>query len=508
MTVAAPPRPILQMEGITKDFPGVRALSGVTFSCLPGEVHALVGENGAGKSTLMRVLSGVYPDYEGTITISGQHVRFASTRDAERAGISIIHQELNLVDGLSVAENIFLGREPSRFGLVDFGRMNAQARALLAELGMELDPRTPVRALSVGQQQMVEIAKALSVDARIIVMDEPTSALTEHEVEALFSIVRGLRQRGVTVIYITHKIDEIFLIADRVTVLRDGHLVGTRRVSEVTRNELVSMMVGRPLSNMYPERTPRPGRVALEVLNWSLEDPIVRGRYILRDVSFSVREGEILGIAGLMGAGRTELVESIFGAHPGRRSGRVRLWGKEISIGSPQDAIRHGIGLVTEDRKRTGLVLQMTVTHNITLAHLRALCRMGLIDFGAERRVAQTQAQRMRLRAAGLGVLVSTLSGGNQQKVVLGKWLATSPKVLFLDEPTRGIDVGAKAEVYSIMSELAASGMAIVMVSSELPEILGMSDRILVLHEGRVAGELSREEASEERIMFLATGGE
>lgn len=508
MTVAAPPLPILQMEGITKDFPGVRALSGVTFSCLPGEVHALVGENGAGKSTLMRILSGVYPDYEGTITISGRHVRFASTRDAERAGISIIHQELNLVDGLSVAENIFLGREPSRFGLVDFGRMNAQARTLLAELGMELDPRTPVRALSVGQQQMVEIAKALSVDARIIVMDEPTSALTEHEVEALFGIVRGLRQRGVTVIYITHKIDEIFLIADRVTVLRDGHLVGTRRVSEVTRNELVSMMVGRPLSNMYPERTPRPGRVALEVLNWSLEDPVVRGRYILRDVSFSVREGEILGIAGLMGAGRTELVESIFGAHPGRRSGRLRLWGKEISIGSPQDAIRHGIGLVTEDRKRTGLVLQMAVIHNITLAHLRALCRMGLIDFGAERRVAQTQAQRMRLRAAGLGVLVSTLSGGNQQKVVLGKWLATSPKVLFLDEPTRGIDVGAKAEVYSIMSELAASGMAIVMVSSELPEILGMSDRILVLHEGRVAGELGREEASEERIMFLATGGE
>lgn len=501
---------ILRMEGITKDFPGVRALDNVTFEVRRGEVMALVGENGAGKSTLMKILSGVYPQYEGRIILDGEERRFHTTRDAEAAGVAIIHQELNLIPGLSVAENIFLGREPTRWlpGLVDWRTMRSEAAGLLSRLDLPLDPRTLVRDCSIGQQQMVEIAKALSLDARIIVMDEPTSALTEHEVDQLFSIIGQLRAQGVTVIYISHKIDEIFQIADRVTVLRDGMTVGTREVGEVDHNAVVAMMVGRELTQMYPPRKAKPGRVLLEVSGWSVEDPAKRGSWLVRDVSFTVRAGEIVGLAGLMGSGRSELVESLFGAPKGRVSGTARIDGVPLDTSSPSASIRQGLALVTEDRKRTGLVLGMSVGKNISMASLRELCRLGVINFRAERQLVDRQITDLRLKTPSRETIIDNLSGGNQQKAVVAKWLATRPRVLIVDEPTRGIDVGAKAEIYKLMNDLTERGIGILMVSSELPEILGMSDRILVLHEGRLAGELSREEATQEKVMFLATGGQ
>jgi len=499
---------ILQMRGITKDFPGVRALDNVDFAVREGEIHALVGENGAGKSTLMKILSGVYTDYQGQIILRGEVVRFHSTRDAERAGIAIIHQELNLVLGLSVAENVFLGREPARYGLLNWRKLYEDTRALFSKLDLDLDPRRLVRDCSVGQQQMVEIAKALSVNAKIIVMDEPTSALTEHEVETLFRIIRSLKERGVTVIYISHKLEEVFQIADTVTVLRDGKTVGTLPKDALDRQTLVKMMVGRELRQMYPERTVQPGKVIFEVRNWCAEHPMKRGELLLKNISFTLREGEILGIAGLMGAGRTELVQSIFGAYPGRCWGEIILDGKKLKIDAPPLAIKHNLALVPEDRKRSGLVLTMPVGKNITLASLDLLARFGVIKFKREREVIQKQVERLRIKTPTFDTVINNLSGGNQQKAVVGKWLARSPRILIMDEPTRGIDVGAKAEIYQIMNELTEHGISIIMVSSELPEILGMSDRILVLHEGEVAGILTRQQATQEEIMHLATGGE
>jgi len=478
---------ILQMRG-----------DNVDFAVREGEIHALVGENGAGKSTLMKILSGVYTDYQGQIILRGEVVRFHSTRDAERAGIAIIHQELNLVLGLSVAENVFLGREPARYGLLNWRKLYEDTRALFSKLDLDLDPRRLVRDCSVGQQQMVEIAKALSVNAKIIVMDEPTSALTEHEVETLFRIIRSLKERGVTVIYISHKLEEVFQIADTVTVLRDG----------LDRQTLVKMMVGRELRQMYPERTVQPGKVIFEVRNWCAEHPMKRGELLLKNISFTLREGEILGIAGLMGAGRTELVQSIFGAYPGRCWGEIILDGKKLKIDAPPLAIKHNLALVPEDRKRSGLVLTMPVGKNITLASLDLLARFGVIKFKREREVIQKQVERLRIKTPTFDTVINNLSGGNQQKAVVGKWLARSPRILIMDEPTRGIDVGAKAEIYQIMNELTEHGISIIMVSSELPEILGMSDRILVLHEGEVAGILTRQQATQEEIMHLATGGE
>lgn len=501
--------PILVVESVTREFPGVRALSEVSFDVRRGEIHALVGENGAGKSTLMNILSGVHPagTYSGRILRNGEVVRFSGTKDAEAAGISIIHQELNLVPELSVAENLFLAREPTRFGLIDWRALYDRSRQALDAIHLDVDPRTKVRLLPVGRQQMVEIAKALLVDADVLLLDEPTSALTETETETLFGILRDLRARGHALVYISHKLDEVFALADRITVFRDGQSVGTRPVGEVTRAEVVSMMVGRDIADMYPKVPSAPGNVVLEVGDYCVENPSMPGEWLVADASFQARAGEVLGFAGLLGSGRTELVMSIFGGWPGRSRGTVRFEGRDVRIRSPRDAIALGIGLVTEDRKEQGLILCRDVRENHSLASLKSLSSFGMIRGRREWEQVRKSIQELRIRTPSGRTLVVNLSGGNQQKVVLGKWLATSPKLLILDEPTRGIDVGAKVEIYRLINELAAAGVAIVLISSELPEVLSMSDRILVMHEGRIQGELSRAEATQEAIMHLATGG-
>lgn len=499
--------PILEMRDISKDFEGVHALSHVNFSVAEGEIHALVGENGAGKSTLMKILSGVYPHgtYGGGIHYRGQEARFADTRAAQDSGIAIIHQELNLVSGMTVAENIFLGREPNRYGWVDWRRMRAEARALLDRLGLDFPPETPVSSLSVGQCQMTEIAKALSQKVDLLILDEPTSALTDPEIERLFELLFQLKSQGVTSIYISHKLEEVFHLADTVTVLRDGCAVGTWASGETDPRRVVAAMVGRDISDLFPWQTRAVGEPVLEVENLSVTDPSAR-RPILDDVSFSLRAGEILGVAGLMGAGRTELAGSLFGVPPGKFTGKIRLNGAPAEIRHPIDAIRQGIALLTEDRKQSGLLFNLSIAKNITLAALDRVASGPMLNPTSERALATDYAGRLTVKSANLANLVGTLSGGNQQKVLLARWLATEPKILILDEPTRGIDVGAKVEIYRLMIELARAGLAILMISSELPEVIGMSDRILVMRAGRVAGELSREEATEEEVMHLATG--
>lgn len=493
--------PLLQMKGISKSYPGVQALNNVDFEVEAGEVHALVGENGAGKSTLMKILAGAEPRDSGEILLKGRPVGDLTPQKALELGIGMVHQEFNLVPYLSAAENIFLGREPrSRIpGFIDFKTMYREAQRIVDGLGANFDVRRPVASLSVAQQQMVEIAKAASQNAVIIAMDEPSATLTEHELESLFRLIRSLKASGIGIIYISHRLEEISQIADRVTVLRDGQLVGTRRVSEVSREDLIKMMVGRELKDMIPKQPAPIGKEALRVEHLSRAG-------VLHDINLTVRQGEILGIAGLVGAGRTELARAIFGADP-IDSGKIYLFGREIKITSPQAAIRHGIGLVTEDRKQLGLILQMAVRENISLANLKELSVAGFVNRRRERTAADHFVRELRIRTPSVEQRVRNLSGGNQQKVVLAKWLFTRSKVLIFDEPTRGIDVGSKVEIYQLMNELAAKGVAIIMISSELPEILGMSDRILVMHEGRIAGELSREEATQEKIMHLATGG-
>ena len=500
--------PLLEMRNITKVFPGVRALDGVSFDLRAGEIHALVGENGAGKSTLMKVLGGVYPypEYGGQILIAGREQRFSGVRDAEAAGIAIIFQELSLVKEMTVGENIFLGREPRRFGVVRWEELYRRAQALLADLHLPLDPHTPVRNLGIGQQQLIEIAKALSHEARILVLDEPTTALTEAEVETLFEILRRLSRRGVGMIYISHKLDEVFALSDRITVLRDGKTIGTAPTRQLDRERVIAMMVGREVGEIFPPSERHPGEVVFEARGITVKDPAVPSKLLVNDVSFFVRRGEVLGIAGLMGAGRSELLMAIFGAHAGRVRGEVFVEGKRVEINGPADAIRHGIGFVTEDRKRFGLILDQTVLSNMTLASLDRWAGHGITDLDAEIAVGERAMRELRIKAPNVFTSVGTLSGGNQQKVVLAKWLLTTPRVLFLDEPTRGIDVGAKQEIYSQINRLAQEGMAIVLVSSELPEVLGLSDRILVLHEGRVMGEFKRGEASPEAVMSCATG--
>jgi D-xylose transport system ATP-binding protein len=500
--------PLLEMKNIVKEFPGVKALDGVTFDLHKGEFHALVGENGAGKSTLMKVLSGVYPfpEYSGEIQVDNQPKRFRNIREAEEAGIAIIFQELSLVKELSVGENIFLGREPSRFGIINWNELYHRATKLLRELNLPLDPRTPVGNLGIGQQQLVEIAKALSQNARILVLDEPTAALTESEVEILFGILKDLKGRGVGMIYISHKLDEVFLLSERITVLRDGKTVGTQPISELDKNKVIAAMVGREVENIFPQVKHQLGETVLEVKNLSANDPNVSGKKLVDNVSFSVKKGEVLGIAGLMGAGRSELLMSIFGAQVDRTSGEFFIEGKKININSPADAIRHGIGFVTEDRKRFGLLLEQTVLNNLTLAGLKRISGRFLTNRSREIVAAGEPMSSLRIKANSVMTMTGTLSGGNQQKVVLGKWLLTGPKVLFLDEPTRGIDVGAKQEIYTQINRLAEAGLAIVLVSSELPEVIGLSDRILVLHEGKMAGEFTRAEATPEKIMASATG--
>ena len=499
---------LLAMENITKEFPGVKALDGVSLTLEPGEFHALVGENGAGKSTLMKVLSGVYPygSYGGDIRISGEVKQFRSVRDSENAGVAIIFQELSLVKELTVGENIFLGREPSSFGVVNWSELYHKASKLLQDLNLNIDPRVKVGSLGIGQQQLVEIAKALSQKANILVLDEPTAALTESEVETLFNILEKLKARGVGMIYISHKLDEIFRMSDRITVLRDGRTIATHNAAELTKDRVIELMVGRAVSNIFPESEHDFGEVALEVRGLSVYSTDGRDKKLVDDVSFSVRRGEVLGIAGLMGAGRTELLMAIFGAWEGNYTRQISVEGRPSDIGSPSDAIRNGIAFVTEDRKRFGLILDQTISDNMTLAGLKRISGQFLIREAREVKAAREQMASLRVKANSPMTIAGTLSGGNQQKVVLGKWLLTNPKVLFLDEPTRGIDVGAKQEIYTEINKLAKEGLAIVLVSSELPEVLGMSDRVIVLHEGRMTGEFVRAEATPERVMAAATG--
>jgi D-xylose transport system ATP-binding protein len=500
--------PLFEMRDIVKEFPGVRALDGVSLILDPGEFHALVGENGAGKSTLMKVLSGVYPagSFEGQILIENEPRKFRNVRESEAAGIAIIFQELSLVKELTVGENIFLGQEPSRFGVIDWSELYHKASTLLRDLQLNIDPRIHVGRLGIGQQQLVEIAKALSKNARILVLDEPTAALTEAEVETLFSILRKLKDRGVAMVYISHKLDEVFRLSDRITVLRDGRTVGTHNASELTRKRVIELMVGREVNDIFPEAHHQFTDNALEVDGLAVYSTVGRTTKLVDNVSFTVRGGEVLGIAGLMGSGRTEVLSAIFGAWKGNVKGSVKVNGLHVEIGSPADAIRLGISFVTEDRKRYGLILDQTIRDNITLAGLKSLSGPVLTNQAKEMRAARRQMDSLRIKARSPMTIAGTLSGGNQQKVVLGKWLLTEPKILFLDEPTRGIDVGAKQEIYTEINKLAKEGLAIVLVSSELPEILGMSDRILVLHDGKVTGEFDRSEASPEKVMAAATG--
>jgi D-xylose transport system ATP-binding protein len=500
--------PLLEMRDITKTFPGVRALDGVTFDLYAGEIHALVGENGAGKSTLMKILGGVYPhtQYGGEILIEGEARRFSGIREAEAARIAVIFQELSLVKEMTIGENIFLGREPHRFGVIRWDEVYSRAGKLLKELNLDLDPRTPLGHLGIGQQQMVEIAKALSQEARILVLDEPTAALTDAEVESLFHILKQLRSRGVAMVYISHKLDEVFRISDRITVLRDGRTVGSDRTAALDEARVISRMVGREVGDIFPVPDHERGDVALEVRNLTVLDPNLAGKKLVDDISFQVRRGEVLGIAGLMGAGRSDLLMGIFGAHAGRTTGSIHVEGKEVRITRPSDAIRHGIGFVTEDRKRFGLILDQTILNNMTLAGLKRLSGRFVTNTDAEAEAGERSMKELRVKANSVFTVAGTLSGGNQQKVVLAKWLLTKPRVLFLDEPTRGIDVGAKQEIYAQINNLARAGLAIVLVSSELPEVLGLSDRVLVLHEGRITGRFARAQATPEGVMACATG--
>jgi D-xylose transport system ATP-binding protein len=500
--------PLLEMRGISKRFPGVLALDRVSFDLHAGEVHALVGENGAGKSTLMNVLGGVYPygTYEGDIVVDGNVQQFAGVHASEDAGIAVVHQELSLVPEFSIAENIYLGREPVHFGVVQTADLYSRAQKVLAELQLKLEPHIPVGYLGIGQQHLVEIAKALARNARILVLDEPTAALTDAESEVLFRILQRLRENGAGIIYISHKLGEVLRLADRITVLRDGRTVGTEPKSAMDTQRLIARMVGREVTEIFPQTHRAPQDVIFEARGVRVEDPNVPGKLLVDDVSFSVRRGEVLGIAGLVGAGRSDLMMAIFGAHPGRKAGQFFVGGSRVAIHQPSDAIAAGIGFVTEDRKRFGLLLDQPIVTNLTLAALKRLSGPLVTHVDAETAAGERSMKELRIKARSVFTVVGTLSGGNQQKVVLAKWLLTNPKVLFLDEPTRGIDVGAKQEIYQQITRLASEGLAIVLVSSELPEVLGLSDRVLVLHEGRLTGEFQREEATAEAVMARATG--
>jgi ABC-type sugar transport system ATPase subunit len=502
---------LLEIKGVRKSFPGVQALRGVSFTVRRGEIHALVGENGAGKSTLMKILCGVYAEYEGEVRLEGKPLNLHRPRDAQDAGIAIIHQELNLVPELTVAENIFLGREPrTRLGLLDKKRMQDETRALFARLQTNISPNCLVSTLRVGEQQLVEAAKALAPGARLLILDEPTSALSDAEIGHLFTVIAALKREGVTMIYISHKFDEIFKLADRITVLRDGAPVQTLQAKETDTPELIHLMVGRNIEDLFPERRTEKATVADEALrveHLGLTPPASGDtRRTLQDISFRLPKGEILGVAGLMGSGRTELLEAVYGVY-GRRAirGRLFIQNQERRFRSPKEAIRAGIAFVTEDRKGQSLILKESVGRNITLAALSRFLRAGFLQFGREKEAVRESINALRIKTPSADTLVETLSGGNQQKVVLAKCLLLKPDILLLDEPTRGIDVGAKAEIYALIRRIALEGTAVLMASSEMPEILGLCDRVLVLSEGRLTADLSRAEATQERILTAAT---
>lgn len=491
---------ILYMENIHKKFPGVYALDGVDFELRYGEVHALLGENGAGKSTLVKILAGIYTADKGQIYMKGQKVKIRDVHQAKSYGISVIHQELCLAPNMTVADNIFLGREViGKNGLLNISQQYQLARELLDGLGLKIPSSAVIASLSVAQQQMVEIAKALSMDAKIIVMDEPTAALTLKEVDMLFQTIETLKRRNISIVYISHRMEELFRVADRVTVLRDGKYVGTKETANTTGKELISMMVGRELNDLY-KRTLHPlGDIVLEINNLNRCNS-------LHDIGFVLRKGEILGVSGLVGAGRTELARAIFGIDK-IDTGEIVVSGEKVMIGSPIDAMNYGIALVPEDRKNQGLLLIKEVSYNITLAVLERFIKGIRVDHQLEQKLVDEYIEKLSIKTPSYEQIVNHLSGGNQQKIVIAKWLATTPKILILDEPTRGVDVGAKSELYSIINMLAEQGVAIMMISSELPEIINMSDRVLVMHNGRITGELTRSELDQEKIMFFATGG-
>ncbi len=495
---------ILEMRSITKTFPGVKALQDVNLDVREGEIHAICGENGAGKSTLMKVLSGVYPygSYDGQIVYKGEEQHFRSIRDSEHKGIVIIHQELALVPLLSIAENIFLGNEQAKVGVIDWDETRDGARKLLSMVGLSEDPDTLVTNIGVGKQQLVEIAKALSKQVQLLILDEPTASLSEKDSDALLALLIEFKKQGITSIIISHKLNEISRIADRVTVIRDGKTIETMDTDQITEDRIITSMVGRSLEDRYPARTPKVGDVVLEVKNWNVFHPQHRERQVIRDVNVVLRKGEVVGIAGLMGSGRTEFAMSLFGKSYGQKiSGEVFLNGKKVDTSSVDRSIRHGIAYATEDRKTFGLNLIDHIKHNTTLANMRGISRFGVIDDLAELDVANDYRKKTNIRSSSVYQVVGNLSGGNQQKVVLSKWLYANPDVLILDEPTRGIDVGAKYEIYTIINQLAAQGKAILVISSEMPELLGITDRLYVMNEGRIVGEMPTSEASQEKIM-------
>ena len=492
-----PPR--LELRHASKSFGRVRALGDGSLAMWPGEVHALLGENGAGKSTLVKLLAGVYQPDSGELLVNGQARTFANPAEARDAGLAVIYQEPTLFADLSIAENIYMGRQPrDRLGRIRYDEMNREVDALLQSLGVNLRAERLVRGLSIADQQVVEIAKALSLNANVLIMDEPTAALSLTEVERLFSIVRALRERDAAILFITHRLDEVFALTQRLTIMRDGLKVFDAMTADMTIDSIVSKMVGRDLDTFYPKADVEPGEVRLSVRNLTRDG-------VFKNISFEVRAGEIVALAGLVGAGRSEVARAIFGIDP-LDGGEVHIAGKPLQLGRPQAAVRAGLALVPEDRRAQGLALELSIARNASLTVLGRLVKHGLISSRSENALAADWGKRLRLKASDLDAPVGTLSGGNQQKVVLGKWLATGPKVLIIDEPTRGIDVGAKAEVYRTLAELVREGMAVLMISSELPEVLGMADRILVMHEGRISADIARADANEERVMSAALG--
>ena len=491
----------IEMKGIDKSFGTNQVLKDAGFVLGDGEVHALMGENGAGKSTLMKILTGVYTKDAGQIFVDGKEVDYKNPQEAEKAGIVFIHQELNVLFDLTVEENLFIGKEiKKRFGICDQKAMRRKAEEALKNLGVSISPKETMSNLSVGQQQMIEICKALMVDAMVIIMDEPTAALTQSETKVLFEVIESLRKKGVSMVYISHRMEEIFELCDRISVLRDGTYVGTKNIPETNMNEIVKMMIGREIGERYPVRNTEIGEEVLRVEGLTKQG-------VFQNASFTVHAGEVLGVSGLMGAGRTEIMQAIFGNLP-YESGKIFINGKEVKIKSPQEAIRHGIGFITEDRKTEGLLLEKSIEENVALTNLGSISKSGgVMVKKQEQELSKRAIEELHIRCFGAQHECNNLSGGNQQKVVFAKWIYTNPKILILDEPTRGVDIGAKKEIYTIINQLAAKGVAIIMVSSELPEVLGMSDRVMVVREGVVRGIINKEEANQENVMTLATGG-